>query len=82
MVPKQHEDRIGLLVLRAFVERGRHRRLLVKVIEVNPSPPDRVLGIVDSSASAALLVGEWLDSLATNARLPSSGSYHPVDGDG
>jgi hypothetical protein len=81
MVPKQHEDQIGSLVLRVSVERGRHRRLLVRVIEVNPAPPDRVLGIVDSSASASLLVGEWLDSLGINTRVPGSGSYHPIDGD-
>jgi len=74
-VPKPNKDRIGLLIVRAFVEETPGRRVLVELLEVNA--PDRVLGIVDSSHAAARLVGEWLDSLeSTNgAPLPS------VDGD-
>jgi hypothetical protein len=66
-VAKERKDRIGLLVIRAFVEEDRRRRLLVELLEVNPPSADRVIGIVDSSAAASRLVGAWLDSLEINA---------------
>lgn len=59
---KQGEDRIGALVIRASFE-GPRGGLLVQVLEVNPSGPDRVLGIVGSVAAACRLVRAWLVSL-------------------
>lgn len=58
----QH-DRVGLLVVRAFVDEGSRRRLVVRLLEVSPPGPDRVLGVTASSRTAARIVGRWLDSL-------------------
>jgi hypothetical protein len=62
-VPNPRQDRIGLLVVRAFVEEGKRRTLLVRVLEVNPPGPDRVLSVTGSSRTASRVVGRWLDSL-------------------
>jgi hypothetical protein len=62
-VPKPRQDRIGVLIIRAFVEEGPRRALLVQLLEVNPASPDRVIGIVNSSSAACRLVGQWLDAL-------------------
>jgi hypothetical protein len=70
-----------LLVIRAFVEEGQRRRLLVKLLEVNPPSSDQVIGIVDSSAAASRLVGEWLDSLETDATSADSGPDPLDEGD-
>jgi hypothetical protein len=78
-VPKQGEDRIGALVIRASVG-GPRGGLLVQILEVNPGGPDRVLGIVGSAVSTCRIVGAWLVSLeAGNAGrvLP----LEPADGD-
>ena len=62
------EDRIGLLVIRAFVEDDRRHRLLVEILEVNPPPSlDRIIGIAGSASAASLLIREWLDALQTDA---------------
>jgi hypothetical protein len=68
-VSKNREDRIGVLVIRASVEGGHRRHLLVQLLQVNPSSRDRVIGIVASSAAASQLVGEWLDSLQGTAEV-------------
>jgi hypothetical protein len=60
---------MGVLVIRASVEHDPQRRLVVQVIEVNSTAPDRVIGAVGSSKAAARLVAEWLDSL--DAAVPS-----------
>jgi hypothetical protein len=69
-VPKQRQDRIGLLVVRAFVEEGRKRTILIRLLEVDPPGPDRVIGTAISPKAAARLVERWLDSL----RVGSSGA--------
>jgi hypothetical protein len=66
-VSKQREDRIGLLVVRAYVETDTPSRLLVELLQVNSRSPDRVIGMVDSSSAASLLVRQWLDSLEVEA---------------
>ncbi len=63
-MPTQHEDRLGLLVLRASVEQP-EKRLVVQVLEVDPAHSDRVLGVVHSASEAARLVQDWLDLQAT-----------------
>jgi hypothetical protein len=68
-VPNQRRDRIGLLVVRAIVEENPRRRLLVRLLEVNLPGPDRLVGVADSSETAARLFGSWLDSL--HADLPA-----------
>jgi hypothetical protein len=80
-VSKHQEDRIGLLVIRAFIEDGPRRRLLVKLLEVNSPGPDRIIGIVDSSAAASRLVGDWLISLERDTTSAGSAQHHPVEGD-
>jgi hypothetical protein len=70
-----------LLVIRAFIEDTRHRRLLVKLIEVNPPGPDRIIGIVDSAAAASRLVTDWLNALETDPRPAGSALPQPVEGD-
>jgi hypothetical protein len=77
-VSKHQEDRIGLLVIRAFIEDG---RLLVKLLEVNSPGPDRIIGIVDTSAAASRLVADWLISLETDTTPAGSAVHHPVEGD-
>jgi hypothetical protein len=75
------EDRVGVLVVRAFIEEGGSGPILVKLLEVNSPGPDRVIGIVDSSATASRLVADWLDSLTPN-RAPTAKSLHqPVEHD-
>jgi hypothetical protein len=59
---------MGLLVIRASVEEGPRRTLLVQVLEVTPTSPDRIIGIVSSSAAASRLVGQWLDALAAEEK--------------
>jgi hypothetical protein len=80
-VSEQQEDRIGLLVIRAFIEDSRRRRLLVKLLEVNPPGPDRVIGIVDSAAAASRLVNDWLNALETDTRAAGRLLRQPVEGD-
>ena len=52
-----------------------------KLLEVNSPSPDQVIGIVDSSAAASRLVGEWLDSLETDATAAGSAQQQSVGGD-
>jgi hypothetical protein len=62
-VPKQRQDRIGVLVVRAFVTDVPHRRLLVRILEVDPPGPDRVVGTVDTASAAAELLARWIQTL-------------------
>lgn len=66
-MPNQRQDRLGLLVVRAFVELGRRRTILVRLLEVNPRGPDQVIGTADSSGAAARLLEQWLDSLLVDS---------------
>lgn len=60
-MPKQRQDRIGLLVVRASVERG--LGLVVQLLDVDPPRPDRVVGLADSPETACRLLSEWLEAL-------------------
>jgi hypothetical protein len=61
------DERVGVLVIRVFVENGPERRLLVRLLEVSQSGDDRVIGIVATSAAAMRLVNKWMDSLEIEA---------------
>ena len=63
MEVEQRWDRMGVLVVRAFVEPGPGRRLLVRLVEVSLPDTECVIGTVDSASAASLLVKAWLDSL-------------------
>ena len=52
-----------MLVVRAFVTDFPDRRLLIRLLEVNPPGPDRVVGTVDTSGAAVELLAKWLDAL-------------------
>jgi hypothetical protein len=52
-----------------------------KLLEVNPPSPDQAIGIVDSSAAASRLVGEWLDSVGTDATAAGNEQQQSVAGD-
>jgi hypothetical protein len=52
-----------VLVVRAFIEPGPGRRLLVRLVEVSLPNTECVIGTVDSASAASLLVKAWLDSL-------------------
>jgi hypothetical protein len=62
-VPHQRNDRIGSLVIRAFVADGTDPKLLIRILDVHPTGPDRVIGTVDSVATAVDLVATWLAAL-------------------
>jgi hypothetical protein len=62
-VPKQRQDRIRVLVVRAFVTDVPDRRLLVRILEVDPPGPDRVVGTVDTAGAAAELLARWIQAL-------------------
>jgi hypothetical protein len=67
-VPNQRQDRIGILVVRAFVEEGRRRTILIRLLEVDPPGPDRVIGTASSPKATARLVERWLESLRVDSR--------------
>lgn len=68
-----------MLVIRAFVEEGPRRALVVQLLEVNPASPDRVIGIVNSSSAASRLVGQWLDALETEGKANGSAPQQSAD---
>ena len=72
MVTNQRSDRMGVLVVRAYVEPGPGQRLLVRLIEVNGPYTERVISTVDSASAASVLVKEWLDSLGNDGVVGSS----------
>jgi hypothetical protein len=61
-VPGQRADLNASLVVRAFVD-GADARLLVRVVEVDPSWNDRLVGVTVSTAAASRMVAQWLNSL-------------------
>ena len=52
-----------MLVVRAFVTDVPHRRLLIRILEVDPPGPDRVVGTVDTPDAAVELLAGWLAAL-------------------
>ncbi len=67
-MPNQRQDHTCVLVVRAFVEGGSRRTLLVRVLEVNTSGPDRILAVTGSSRTASRAVRRWLELLVADAR--------------
>jgi hypothetical protein len=76
----QRQEQMGVLVVRASIEPGPGRRLLVQFLEVGAPGPDRVIGTVDSADAAARLVTDWLDSLESKGGVGGTTSPSP-DGD-
>jgi hypothetical protein len=81
LVAMQRQEQMGVLVVRAFVEPGPGRRLLVQLIEVCAPGPDRVIGTVDSADAASRLVGDWLGSLERKGSVGGGTASPSANGD-
>ena len=64
-MPTQHQDGIGLLVVRAYVADAQPPTILVRVLEVGTSKADRVIGTATTPNEAGQIVARWLRALQT-----------------
>lgn len=55
-----------MLVVRAFVTNTPIRRIVVRLLEVDPPGPDRVVGTVDTPEAAVELIAKWIEALQTD----------------
>lgn len=74
---KQRAYRSASLVVRAFVD-GPQARVLVRLLEVDPSGEDRLVGVTLSKTVAARMVGQWLDSLSQSPPRPAIANHEPA----
>jgi hypothetical protein len=73
-MPTKRQDGIGLLIIRAYVADAPPPTVLVRVLEVGPRNPDRVIGTATTPSEAGEIVTRWLDGLLSTRDEPVTGA--------